>query len=137
MQVPQWLQQNINVENERFQRQYNAAVANFNTQAEQWIKNGLDNQSRGLPIEPFTVPIPRQTVAVPSDDGTETAFRWTESLANADPRLKLPELPAGGPTKVVEATGFSTGAADRDNAMFQMLGKILSDTAAIKAKLGI
>lgn len=133
MAVPQWLQGVIDTYNAQFKRQYDAAVATFHAQAAQWLTNGMNNQSRGLPVAPLTLQIPLQSVAVADDSGAW----WHEEKLPADPVLQLPVLASAEPTPVIPSAPFQTGAGDRDNALFKLLGTILANTEAIKGKLGL
>lgn len=131
MAVPQWLQGVIDTYNAQFKRQYDAAVQNFYAQANQWVTNNVDNRSRGVPVTPFGLSIPKQSVAVADDSGAW----WHEEILPADPALTIPELPP--PAQVIPSVPFQTGAGDRDNALFKLLGTILANTEAIKGKLGL
>ena len=108
---------------------------NFYDQAEGWIqtqsiRRGNSTDPKHYVPEPFKMAIPRRQVVGYDEDGNMTSV-W----ADADPSLRLPELPAWvEPTPAPVGPSFPT-APPSDQLISQMMAAVMAKLAAIEQRL--
>ena len=123
--IPEWLQGVIDTMQKRANEKYEDDLNLYRQASQDWITTNVINRDNGLPITPFTRPVPARVVFGTDENGT------LSQTSSPDPSIKAPELPPAAPKQ--PSTPFRTTAPYADAAEQAVMGQILQFVAETNA----